>query len=289
VTMKRFNFAPASNSEELVFGAQRPGYPSGSSIPDTEVDQWVAFMAQQGITRVCCLLDKQLSCYKSDLLAAYKGRFGEQAVCGAPIEDYKLASEELLTETILPFLDDSVRRREKVVVHCSAGFGRTGHVLAAWLVYGRQMTNEEALAAVVELGRNPHEAAGSGPAGVAKLNTLLDACRASVANQTVSFPSDLHQFVVDEKWVFAKTFAGTWPHEYIVREKVDEGLFTRLVEHIRAHGYQGSFYKKTMTYYDEDGLVYWTMGAPVEETTIINRCTKEQTYEYRLAHDDLPT
>jgi hypothetical protein len=43
-----------------------------------------------------------------------------------------------------------------------------------------------------------------------------------------------------------------------------------------------------ITYYDEDGLVYWTMGAPVEETTIINRCRKEQTYEYRLAHDDLP-
>jgi hypothetical protein len=43
-----------------------------------------------------------------------------------------------------------------------------------------------------------------------------------------------------------------------------------------------------ITYYDEDGLVYWTMGAPVEETTIINRCRKEQTYEYRLANDDLP-
>jgi hypothetical protein len=51
----------------------------------------------------------------------------------------------------------------------------------------------------------------------------------------------------------------------------------------------GSFYKKKITYYDEDDLVYWTMGAPVEETTIINRCRKEQTYAYRLAHNDLPT
>ena len=43
-----------------------------------------------------------------------------------------------------------------------------------------------------------------------------------------------------------------------------------------------------ITYFDEDGMVYWTMGDPIETTTIINRCTKEQSYEYRLAHDDLP-
>jgi hypothetical protein len=56
VTMKRLNFAPASNSEQFVYGAQRPGYQFRSSIPDTEVDQWVEFMRQQGVTRVCCLL-----------------------------------------------------------------------------------------------------------------------------------------------------------------------------------------------------------------------------------------
>jgi protein-tyrosine phosphatase len=175
--MNHFNFSPASVKEEFVYGAQRPGYPSRSSIPDTEVGQWIAFMRQQGIARVCCLLEDQLSCYQSDLLAAYRGSFGEEAVCGAPIRDYALAEEKLLTEVILPFLDDSASREEKVVVHCSAGFGRTGHVLAAWLVYGRQMTNDEAIAAVIAMGRNPHEAAGSGPAGVASLDSLLNACR----------------------------------------------------------------------------------------------------------------
>ena len=176
-TMNRFNFSPASNKEEFVYGAQRPGYPSRSSIPDSEVGQWVAFMRQQGIARVCCLLEDQLSFYQSDLLASYRDSFGEEAVCGAPITDFTLAEEELLTETILPFLDDSVSREEKVVVHCSAGSGRTGHVLAAWLVYGRQMANDEAIAAVIGMGRNPHEAAGSGPTGVASLDSLLDACR----------------------------------------------------------------------------------------------------------------
>jgi hypothetical protein len=80
----------------------------------------------------------------------------------------------------------------------------------------------------------------------------------------------------------------TWPHEYIVRERVDAALFVGLVEHIRAHGYEGKFYTKPITYFDEDGMVYWTMGAPVEETIIVNRCTKEQTYAYRLEHGTLP-
>jgi len=79
-----------------------------------------------------------------------------------------------------------------------------------------------------------------------------------------------------------------WPHEYIVRDRVDENLFVNLVKHIRSNGYVGKFYSKEITYYDEDGFTYWTMGAPIEETTIINRCLKENTYESRLANGSLP-
>ena len=79
-----------------------------------------------------------------------------------------------------------------------------------------------------------------------------------------------------------------WPHEYLVRERVDGVLFEQLVRHIRAHGYEGRFYKRPITYYEEAGLVYWTMGEPIEKTTIINRCVKEATFEYRAAHGLLP-
>jgi hypothetical protein len=102
------------------------------------------------------------------------------------------------------------------------------------------------------------------------------------------FPQDLKAFVTVQKWTFAKTYALTWPHEYIVRDRVDEGLLLLLVRHIRAHGYEGQFYRKAITYFDEDGMVYWTMGSPIEKTTIVNRCTKEQTYEYRLKQGTLP-
>ena len=102
------------------------------------------------------------------------------------------------------------------------------------------------------------------------------------------FPKDLADFVTNEKWTFAKTLALTWPHEYIVRNRVDEGLFLMLVRHIREHGYEGRFYAKTYTYFDAGGMVYWTMGAPIEETDIVNRCAEDQTYAYRLEHGTLP-
>jgi hypothetical protein len=84
----------------------------------------------------------------------------------------------------------------------------------------------------------------------------------------MKFPSNVKAFVTGVKWIFAKTYASTWPHEYILRDRVNQNLFIQLVQHIRTFGYEGSFYSKTFTYFDEDGMVYWTMGAPVEETTI---------------------
>ncbi len=65
----------------------------------------------------------------------------------------------------------------------------------------------------------------------------------------------LQDFIESCKWTFAKTMP-KWPHEYIVRERVDENLFVKLVQHIRANGYEGDFYKIKITYYDEDGHVY---------------------------------
>jgi len=104
----------------------------------------------------------------------------------------------------------------------------------------------------------------------------------------VPFPAGIRRFVKEEQWTFAKTYAKTWPHEYIVRDRVDRELFVQLVRHIREHGYQGHFYRKPITYFDEAGMTYWTMGAPIDETTIINRCPKEDTYAERLKNGTLP-
>ena len=97
----------------------------------------------------------------------------------------------------------------------------------------------------------------------------------------------LKNFINNVTWTYAKTMP-VWPHEYIVRGKVDENLFVETVKHIREFGYQDSFYQKPITYFEEDGLVYWTMGAPINDTTIINRCKKENSYEERLKNETLP-
>ena len=63
------------------------------------------------------------------------------------------------------------------------------------------------------------------------------------------------------------------PHYYTVKEWNPEleDEFVLFVEHIRKYGYQKRFFKKMMTYYDIGDYTYWTTGAPVEETTVINR------------------
>jgi hypothetical protein len=43
-----------------------------------------------------------------------------------------------------------------------------------------------------------------------------------------------------------------------------------------------------LSYFDEGGMTYWTMGSPLEKTTIVNRCKKEDSYESRLLNGTLP-
>ncbi|MFW5807331.1 MAG: hypothetical protein ACOCWU_06655 [Spirochaetota bacterium] len=111
-----------------------------------------------------------------------------------------------------------------------------------------------------------------------------------------TWPEPVARFLREVEWVFAKTYADTWPHEYIVRDRVDRELFLEMVRHIRENGYLGSFYHRQITYFRDGNLVYWTMVPPVDdsgwyppqEETIVNRCPVESTYEYRLEHGTLP-
>jgi hypothetical protein len=42
------------------------------------------------------------------------------------------------------------------------------------------------------------------------------------AISTPQLPENLKQFIERTPWTFAKTYAKTWPREYIVRKKVDK-------------------------------------------------------------------
>lgn len=151
--MSMYQFNAAAKDERTVFGAARPGY------QPHQVEHWLNFMQAQGIQRICCLLTQsQLSRY-SGLLHQYRQFFGDEQVCWSPIADFQLATVEQLNQQILPFLAIAHQCQAKVVVHCSGGVGRTGQVLAVWLVASRGLTPERAIATVKQMGRNPDEAA----------------------------------------------------------------------------------------------------------------------------------
>ena len=176
-------FAAASENELIVFGAARPGY------RDAEIARWIEFMQGHNITQVCCLLAQTQLIRYSDLLGTYRKIFGCDRVCWATIADFELVDRDILIDRILPFLESANSKGERVVVHCSGGIGRTGQVLAAWLVSGRGLSNKQAIAAVRKTGRNPYEAAivaflkGRNPwLVVEELNALLDDCRLAARN-----------------------------------------------------------------------------------------------------------
>lgn len=102
------------------------------------------------------------------------------------------------------------------------------------------------------------------------------------------FPDDVRAFVESASWTFAKTYADTWPHEYIVRNEENASLILALARHIFEHGIDGRFYSQVRKYHHEGGKVYWSMDSTPESTTLINRCDESQTYEARLAAGTLP-
>lgn len=156
MTMEKYYFASAAPDEQIVYGACRPDYPSKS--PNSRaVNNWISRMKRHDIERVCCLLSPKVE-YIDSLIKMYRDAFGSQNVCHASIEDYEVVSDDTLHEVILPFLEEAEQASEKVVVHCSAGMGRTGHVLALWLVYGQEYELEEAIQTVEKMGRRPLEA-----------------------------------------------------------------------------------------------------------------------------------
>jgi len=81
-----------------------------------------------------------------------------------------------------------------------------------------------------------------------------------MTNSAIALPNVLKEFIDSIQWTYAKTMP-EWPHEYIVRERVDSLLFEALVRHIRQHGFEGRFYQRVLTYFAEDGLLYWTDGS----------------------------
>ena len=94
-------------------------------------------------------------------------------------------------------------------------------------------------------------------------------------------------FIESVEWTFASSMPWN-PHWYIVKHKVDRRSFDELALHIRLQGRLGVWANSHLHWYlhlPDHGFYYWTMGAPLSETIIINRARVE-TDNVRYLEDD---
>mmetsp|Transcript_23771 Transcript_23771/g.65944 ORF Transcript_23771/g.65944 Transcript_23771/m.65944 type:complete len:255 (+) Transcript_23771:203-967(+) len=141
----------ASGRDSTAYGSERPGMNNEwnfmNSIPDSAVDEWVAHMKSNGISRVISLLSaKELTFYTTPLEELYHRAFGKSW------RELNLRKEGAL-EKAMQYLDDAADNGEKVVIHCSGGQGRTALILASWLVHKYGLTPEEAVTEMVSYAK----------------------------------------------------------------------------------------------------------------------------------------
>jgi ubiquinone/menaquinone biosynthesis C-methylase UbiE len=88
---------------------------------------------------------------------------------------------------------------------------------------------------------------------------------------------------------FAKTMPEN-PHYYTLRKTwSNDAEFVAVVEHMRLYGYPEVFEGKTYTQYPANGFKFWTMGNPIDVTTLINRKPIQNNAPYdafAAAYDD---
>ena len=91
-------------------------------------------------------------------------------------------------------------------------------------------------------------------------------------------------FVANNNWIYAKTYADWAPHEYVVKDKLDEknqALVPEIVAFIRENGFPAFFGDQEHRYLYFDLHYYWEMGDDPEKTIIINRCNYD---DYRMTY-----
>jgi len=133
----KFNFAPVSDREgELVYGAERPGtglkeFDAPDSITPEAVAEWASYMKGQGVQHVLCLLnDKEFGHYQAP---GYVGGLVKAGFEEAKITKADMFSPGAADKAAAAFAAAKASG-EKLVAHCAGGEGRTGIVLAQYMM-----------------------------------------------------------------------------------------------------------------------------------------------------------
>lgn len=127
-----FNVKPVAGN---LYRSSRPGYPRKGNILKDEIKEDIAKASAQGITDVISLLDDEGYGYyeNPETLADAYADFGIDMHM-FPIKDFGTPSIEDAFQ-ICKFIDSLISSGEKVLIHCSAGIGRTGLIISCYLYY----------------------------------------------------------------------------------------------------------------------------------------------------------
>lgn len=88
-------------------------------------------------------------------------------------------------------------------------------------------------------------------------------------------------WVSKQNWVYAKSYASTYPHHYTTRNRCDEFEFEQFLWLIRNDGKLKTFNSKQYIYLELGEYEYWEMGRPIKAVQVLNRALIDDTKPYR--------
>jgi hypothetical protein len=95
---------------------------------------------------------------------------------------------------------------------------------------------------------------------------------------------DVQRWLESQRWHYASSRPDN-PHSYCLRQEAeDQESFERVVEYLGEYGSPYPWWGKVYPQYVAGEHAYWTMGATLENTELINRKTLEQVRQDQLVN-----
>jgi len=92
----------------------------------------------------------------------------------------------------------------------------------------------------------------------------------------------LKKFIDGNTWTFAKTYAKTAPHEYVIYDKLSteqQKEYSWFAQQIAEKGIDEKFYQTTFRYLYFDGMKYWLHDTEQLKDGVLNRDFATSKYE----------